>query len=91
MVSNCSMQGATGFHPQDGDLSAYIEACTAGYRVVQFGIAACGLDVHTPGNYSISFFLSQSLSMPSNPVTRTVVVHPSCPADERLCGASSLA
>lgn len=79
------MQGATGFHCVDGDLSTYIDACTTGLRFNRYGLRGCALDVHTPGNYSLSFFLSQALSLPSNAVRRTIVVHPACPLGEAPC------
>lgn len=79
------MQGATAFHEQDGDLSAFIEACTVGARFKRHGLRSCELDVQTLGNYTITFFLSKVLSIPSNAVSRTIVVVPDCPADEALC------
>ena len=80
------MQGARATHPTDGDLSALVDACSPGHRLSTHGLTACSVDTSTLGNYTVSFFLSAStLSISSNVVSRTVVVHPACPESEQLC------
>lgn len=80
------VQGASASHPVDGDLTTLVDACSPGHRVSVHGLAACSIDISTVGNYTASFFLSDaSLTVSSNVVSRTVVVHPACIAPEVLC------
>lgn len=80
------MQGATATHPTDGDLSALLDACSPGHRLTTHGLTACSIDTSTLGNYTVQFFLSDAtLTISSNIVTRTIVVHPACAESEQLC------
>ena len=79
------MQGAAAWHSIDGDITAYVDACQPGHRFREHGLCACGIDTSVVGNYTVSFFISDP-RIPDGPsVTRTIVVHQACGAEEALC------
>ena len=79
------MQGAEAWHPIDGDITPYVDACQPEHRFMDLGICACGVNTSVVGNYTVSFFISDP-RLPSGPsVTRTIVVHQACGSEEVLC------
>lgn len=83
------MQGAEALDSIEGDVSAYVDACTGGYRFVQHGLGACFVDTSAPGNRTIDFFVRDSASQALVTATRTLAVLPRCFAGEVPCSGGT--
>ncbi|KAK3280793.1 hypothetical protein CYMTET_11384 [Cymbomonas tetramitiformis] len=80
--------GATAVDAEDGNLDARVLACSpdnASYPFVEVGIQPCEVDTTVAGRYEVVFSVTDSSGAYASAV-RTVIVEPSCPIGEALCG-----
>jgi len=67
-------RGAAATDPVEGDVTAFIDACTPGHPFPDFGLTPCGINTSVAGEYTVTFSIVDSASSERVAVSRTVVV-----------------
>ncbi|GIL51198.1 hypothetical protein Vafri_7273 [Volvox africanus] len=82
--------GAVASDARDGSLSMQVQVCGTPLRATRAGqtlmplLLACNVSTALPGNYTITFSVTNSANSSVN-VSRTLFVQPVCPSGEQLC------
>jgi hypothetical protein len=73
----------------EGDLTQLVHACQEGYTFWTHGLQACGLNTNVPGEYTLSFWIRDSVTNQTSTVSRTLLVLEQCKEDESRCSDGS--